>query len=45
MLTKFCSEKSEGKRQLGRPSLRWEDNIRMALREVGLKMCGLDAYA
>ena len=25
----------EGKRPLGRPSLRWEDNIKMDLREVG----------
>ena len=24
-----------GKRPLGRPSLRWEDNIKMDLREVG----------
>ena len=29
--------KPEGKRPLGRPRLRWEDNIRMDLREVG---CG-----
>ena len=29
--------KSEGKRPLGRPRCRWEDNIRMELREVG---CG-----
>jgi hypothetical protein len=29
--------KSEGKRQLGRPRRRWEDNIKMDLREVG---CG-----
>jgi hypothetical protein len=29
--------KSEGKRPLGRPRRRWEDNIRMALQEVG---CG-----
>ena len=27
--------KSEGKTQLGRPRLRWEDNIKMDLREVG----------
>jgi hypothetical protein len=27
--------KSEGRRPLGRPSIRWEDNIRMDLREVG----------
>jgi hypothetical protein len=29
--------KSEGKRPLGRPRRRWEDNIRMILQEVG---CG-----
>ena len=29
--------KSEGKRPLGRPRRRWEDNIRMDLQEVG---CG-----
>jgi hypothetical protein len=29
--------KLEGKRQLGRPGLRWEDNIKMELQEVG---CG-----
>ena len=27
--------KPEGKRPLGRPKLRWEDNIKMDLREVG----------
>jgi len=27
--------KPEGKRQLGRPRLRWEDNIKMDLQEVG----------
>ena len=26
--------KPEGKRQLGRPRLRWEDNIKMDLQEV-----------
>ena len=26
--------KSEGKRPLGRPSLRWEDNMKMDLQEV-----------
>jgi hypothetical protein len=30
--------KSEGKRPLGRPRRRWEDNIRMGLQEVG---CGV----
>ena len=29
--------KLEGKRQLGRPGCRWEDNIKMDLQEMG---CG-----
>ena len=29
--------KPEGKRPLGRPSCRWEDNIKIGLQEVG---CG-----
>jgi hypothetical protein len=29
-------EKPEGKRPLGRPRRRWEDGIRMDLREMGL---------
>jgi hypothetical protein len=29
--------KSEGRRPLGRPRLRWEDNIKMDLQKVG---CG-----
>ena len=29
--------KPEGKRPLGRPRRRWEDNIRMDLQEVGLR--------
>ena len=28
--------KPEGKRPLGRPRCRWEDNIKMDLREVGV---------
>ena len=28
--------KPEGKRPLGRPRLRWEDNIKMDLQEVGV---------
>jgi hypothetical protein len=28
--------KPEGKRPLGRPKRRWEDNIKMDLQEVGL---------
>jgi hypothetical protein len=31
--------KPEGKRPLGRPSRRWEDNIKMNLQEVGVG-CG-----
>jgi hypothetical protein len=30
--------KPEGKRQLGRPRHRWEDNVRMDFQEVG---CGV----
>jgi len=30
--------KPEGKRQLGRPRHRWEDNIKMDLQEVGWGM-------
>jgi hypothetical protein len=33
--------KSEGKRLLGRPKCRWEDNIRMDLQEVG---CGCEDW-
>jgi hypothetical protein len=35
-LYKVLVEKPEGKRPLGRPRLRWEDGIRMDLREIGL---------
>jgi hypothetical protein len=35
--------KPEGKRPLGRPRRRWEDEIRMDLREIGLGGCGLDS--
>ena len=31
--------KTEGKRPLGRPTRRWEDNIKMYLHEVG-RVCG-----
>jgi hypothetical protein len=34
---KVLVEKPEGKRPLGRPRRRWEDNIKMDLEEVG---CG-----
>jgi hypothetical protein len=29
-------ERSEGKRPLGRPRRRWEDNIKMDLRGIGI---------
>jgi len=32
--------KPEGRRPLGRPRHRWEDNIRMDLREVGCECVG-----
>jgi hypothetical protein len=34
---RFLAGNPEGKRPLGRPKLRWEDNIKMDLQEVG---CG-----
>jgi len=34
--------KRKGKRTLGRFRRRWEDNIKMDLREVGCGVCGLD---
>jgi hypothetical protein len=34
--------KPEGKRPLGRPRHRWEDNIKMDLQEVGGGSWGLD---
>jgi hypothetical protein len=34
--------KAEGKRQLGRTSCRWEDNIKMGLQEVGCRGFELD---
>jgi hypothetical protein len=33
--TRFCGGKPEGKRPLGRLRRRWEDGIRMDLREIG----------
>jgi hypothetical protein len=41
MRKKFPFEKPEGKRQLGRPMCRWEDNIKKDLNEIG---CGLDLW-
>ena len=33
---KILTGKPTGKRPLGRPSRRWEDNIRMNLKEIGV---------
>jgi hypothetical protein len=40
---KVLMGKPEGKRPLGRPRRRWEDGIRMDLREIGLRRCGFDS--
>jgi len=32
--------RSEGKRPLGRPRHKWEDNIKLDLREVGIDLAG-----
>jgi hypothetical protein len=37
---KILVRKSEGKRPLGRPRYRWEDNIKMNLREMRLEVVG-----
>ena len=34
-LYRVLAEKPEGKRSLGRPRRRWEENIKMDLQEVG----------
>jgi hypothetical protein len=31
--------KPEGKRPLGRPRHKWEDNIKIDIRKVGLRVC------
>ena len=36
----FFVGKTEGKRPLGRPRRRWEDNIKMDLQEVGCEVMG-----
>ena len=33
---KFLTRTPTGKRLLGRPGRRWEDNIRMDLKEIGI---------
>jgi hypothetical protein len=43
-VNKVLVGKPEGKKPLGRPRRRWEDGIRMDLREIGLEGgCGLDS--
>jgi len=39
---RFLVGKPEGKRPLRRPRRRWEDNIKMDLRDVGGGLWGLD---
>ena len=36
MVSKFLTGKSTGKGLLGRPRRRWEDNIRINLKEIGI---------
>ena len=36
---KILTGKSTGKRLLGRPRRRWEDNIRMDLEGIGINAC------
>ena len=33
---KILTDKPTGKRPLGRPRRRWEDNIRMNIKEIGI---------
>ena len=37
---KILTRKPTGKRTLGRPRHRWEDNIRMDLEEIGINQYG-----
>jgi len=39
---KILVGKPEGKRLLGRPKRRWEDDIKMDLQDVGWGMNGID---
>jgi len=38
---KILIQKPEGKRPLGRHRYRWEDNIKLDLKEIG-RGCGMD---
>jgi hypothetical protein len=42
---KVLVEKPEEKRPLGRPKRRWEDVIRMALREIGWWVGGWSGFS
>jgi hypothetical protein len=37
MLTKILAGKPEGKKPFGRPRPRWENNVKMGLRETGFE--------
>jgi hypothetical protein len=39
----FWWESTEGKRPLERPRRRWEDGIKMYLKEIGWGGCGVDS--
>jgi hypothetical protein len=41
---KILVGKREGKRLIGRPKRRWEDNIKTDLKEIGGGGCGLNAF-
>ena len=42
---KILTGKPTGKRPLGRPRRRWEDNITMDLQEIGIKLGNWDDSA
>ena len=42
---KILTSTPEGKRPLGRPRLRWEDNIRMDPKEIGINTRNLIDFA
>ena len=42
---KIVTDKPTGKRPLGRPRRRWEDNIRMYLEEIGINAGNWDNSA
>jgi hypothetical protein len=41
---RILAEKPEGKRPLGRPRHRLEDNTKMDFRKIGWRWYGLDSY-